>query len=26
VPAFPTMEQVWEFVERNRLQVPEGIL
>ena len=26
VPAFPTLEQVWEFVERNKLQVPEGIL
>jgi ribokinase len=26
VPAFPTLEQVREFVERNKLQVPEGIL
>ena len=26
VPAFPTLEQVREFVERNNLQVPEGIL
>jgi hypothetical protein len=26
VPAFPTLEQLREFVKRYNLQVPEGIL